>query len=64
MATRYPAAFRERAVELAPLHEQPLKQLATDLGISDQTLHNWVKRADIDAGRRKRAITRRDRSFA
>jgi transposase-like protein len=52
MATRYPAEFRQRAVELARLREKPVKQLATNLGISDQTLHNWVKQADIDAGRR------------
>jgi transposase-like protein len=52
MATRYPAEFRERAVELARLRGKPVKQLATDLGISDQTLHNWMKQADIDAGRR------------
>jgi transposase len=52
MATRYPAEFRQRAVELARLREKPIKQLATDLGISDQTLHNWLKQADIDEGRR------------
>jgi len=52
MAIRYPAEFRERAVELARLREKPVKQLAADLGISDQTLHNWMNQADIDAGRR------------
>ena len=52
MATRYPAEFREQAVELARLREKPIKQLATDLGVSDQTLHNWLKQADIDQGRR------------
>ena len=52
MATRYPAEFRERAVELARLREKPVKEIAADLGISDQTLHNWLKQADIDAGRR------------
>ena len=52
MATRYPAEFRERAVELARQREQPLRQLAADLGISDQTLHNWVKQADIGEGQR------------
>ena len=52
MATRYPREFRERAVELARLREKPIKQLATDLGVSDQTLHNWLKQADIDQGRR------------
>ena len=40
-------------MELARLREKPVKQLAADLGISDQTLHNWLKQADIDAGRRE-----------
>ena len=57
MATRYPAEFRERAVELARLREKPVKQLATDLGVSDQTLHNWLKQADIDEGRREGLTT-------
>ena len=57
MNTRYPAEFRERAVELARLREKPVKQLAADLGISDQTLHNWLKQADIDAGRREGLTT-------
>jgi transposase-like protein len=57
MAIRYPAEFRERAVELARLREKPIKQLATDLGISDQTLHNWLRRADIDEGRREGLTT-------
>ena len=52
MATRYPAEFRQRAVELARQREKPLRQLASDLGVSDQTLHHWVKQADIDEGRR------------
>jgi transposase-like protein len=57
MATRYPAEFRERAVELARLGEKPVKQLAADLAICDQTLHNWLKQADIDAGRREGLTT-------
>ena len=52
MSRRYPPEFRQRAVELARQREQPLRQLASDLGISDQTLHNWVKQADIDEGQR------------
>ena len=57
MATWYPAEFRERAVELARLREKPVKEIATDLGISDQTLHNWMKQADIDGGRREGLTT-------
>jgi len=52
MGRRYPAEFRQRAVELARQGEKPLRQLASDLGVSDQTLHNWLKQADIDEGRR------------
>jgi transposase-like protein len=52
MATRYPAEFRQRAVELARQREKPITQLAVDLGVSDQTLRNWVKQTDIDGGRR------------
>ena len=52
MSRRYPQEFRQRAVELARQREQPLGKLAADLGISDQTLHNWLKQADIDEGRR------------
>ena len=57
MAKRYPPEFRQRAVELARQREKPLRQLATDLGISDQTLHNWLKQADIDEGRREGLTT-------
>ncbi len=57
MGRRYPAEFRQRAVELARQREQPLRQLATDLGISGQTLHNWLKQADIDEGRREGLTT-------
>lgn len=57
MGKRYPVEFRQRAVELARLREKPIKQLATDLGISDQTLHNWLRQADIDEGRREGLTT-------
>ncbi len=57
MGRRYPAEFRLRAVELARQREKPLRQLAADLGISDQTLHNWLRQADIDEGRREGLTT-------
>ena len=57
MAKGYPAEFRQRAVELARQHEKPLRQLASDLGISDQTLTNWAKQADIDEGKREGLTT-------
>src|SRR3990172_3117839 len=51
MATRYPAEFRRRAVELARRREKSIVQLAADLGVSDASLHAWLKQADIDEGR-------------
>ena len=54
---RYPEEFRQRAVELARLREKPVTQLARDLGVSEQTLHNWLKQADIDEGRREGLTT-------
>jgi transposase len=54
---KYPEEFRQRAVELARLREKPVTQLARDLGVSEQTLHNWLKQADIDAGRREGLTT-------
>lgn len=57
MAKGHPAEFRQRAVELARRREKPLRQLAADLGISDQTLSNWVKQADIDEGKREGLTT-------
>jgi transposase len=47
----YPAAFRAEAVELARSSGKTITQLAKDLGVSGQTLRNWVHQADVDAGR-------------
>lgn len=52
MATRYPPEFRRQAVELARLRERPIARIAEELGISDATLHNWLKQAEIDEGQR------------
>ena len=52
MATRYPPEFRRQAVELARLRERPIARIAEELGISDATLHNWLKQAEIDQGQR------------
>jgi len=29
----------------------PLRQVATELGVSEQTLRNWRRQGDIDVGR-------------
>ena len=61
MATRYPPEFRRRAVELARLHEKPIAHIAEDLGVSDVTLHGWLKQADMDEGRQE-GLTTEERS--
>jgi transposase-like protein len=53
MPRPYPPEFRQRAVELARLHEKPFSQIAEDLGIAESCLRNWVKQADIDDGQRR-----------
>jgi len=52
MPRPHPREFRQRAVELARLREKPVHEIATDLGISDSCLRNWMNQADIDEGRR------------
>lgn len=47
---RYPDAFREEAVALVQAGDRSLPQVARALGINEQTLRIWVKRAEIDAG--------------
>ena len=46
----YPPEFRRQAVDLIR-SGTPVKQAAADLGVSEQTLRNWVRQGDVDAGR-------------
>ncbi len=48
MPKPYPAEFRRDVVAVARKHEAPLAQIAKDFGISEATLHNWLKKADIE----------------
>ncbi|HET8631415.1 MAG TPA: transposase [Thermomicrobiales bacterium] len=47
----YPPAFRAEAVELARASGTGIPELARELGVSEQALRGWLKRAAIDAGR-------------
>ena len=47
----YPPAVRAEAVALARTSGKGIPQLAHDLGVSEQALRGWMKRADIDGGR-------------
>ena len=53
MPAPHPPEFRRRAVELAREREKPIKAIATDIGISESCLRNWMAQADIDEGKRE-----------
>jgi transposase len=46
----YPLEFRREAVELYRRSGRSLREIATDLGVSSESLRLWVKQAGIDAG--------------
>jgi transposase len=46
----YPPEFRRQAVELIR-SGTPLRQVADELGVSEQTLRNWRRGGGVDAGR-------------
>jgi transposase len=50
MAKRYPKEFRDDVVQVARLRQSPMTQIAKDFGISDATLYEWIKRADVEDG--------------
>lgn len=52
MPKPFPAEFRPDVVAIARKHEAPIPQIANDFGISEATLHNWLKKADVEDGAR------------
>jgi transposase len=50
MPAPYPAEFRADVVRVARKREATFAQIAKDFGISEATLHNWIKKADVEEG--------------
>jgi transposase len=57
----YPADFRAEAVRLVRSGGRDPEQLARELGCSAQAIRNWVRQADLDAGRRQDGLTTTER---
>jgi transposase len=47
----YPLEFRREAVALLRSSGKPVPQLAGELGISPQSLRNWARQIEVDAGK-------------
>lgn len=55
---RYTQEFKAEAVQLARSSPgRSVRQLAYELGVSDQTLRNWIRQAEIDHGEREGLTT-------
>lgn len=50
---QYPDQFRREAIELMRVSDKALGVLSKDLGVSEQTLRNWRRQAQVDAGERE-----------
>lgn len=50
MARPYPKEFRDDVVRVARQGDAPLTQIAADFGVSEATVHNWLKRAGVEDG--------------
>jgi transposase len=53
----YPPEFRAEAVRLVRSGGKLIREVADDLGVSEQTLRNWVRQGDLDDGRRSDGLT-------
>jgi transposase len=57
----YPPEFRAEAIRLVRDGGRSVNAVAKDLGVSTESLRNWVKQSDLDGGRRKDGLTTEER---
>jgi transposase len=57
----YPPEFRRKVVEPAQAGRHP-DELATEFSLARQTVRNWIKQSDLDAGVRSDGLTGEERT--
>ncbi len=57
----YPPEFRREAVRLLRAGDRSPKQLAAELGCSEQTLRNWLRQDEADRGQRSDVLSSEER---
>ena len=57
----YPPEFRREAIRLLRAGDRSPKQLADELGCTEQTLRNWLRQDDADRGERSDVLTSEER---
>jgi len=61
--SQYPRAFRQKVLDLLETG-QPVKHVADDLGLSQQTVYNWRTQEAIDQGSQPGLTTSEDTELA
>ncbi len=52
MPKAYPQEFRDDVVQIALQGDLTMAQVAKDFGISETCVNNWVRKAQVEAGKR------------
>jgi transposase len=53
----YPPEFRREAVRLLETSGRSIPQVAAELGVSGESLRNWLRQSQLDRGERDDGLT-------